>query len=434
LTFIADDQDQNTHVNQSEYQNRGIDSLYCEYNIEKIYLDAFVQDSVNNTYPGADTAIISRADSGALLIDYIGQGSYNSWAEELSIDSSTFSNFNNGAKLPFYYSATANFNQLDNPAFVSGGERLVLNPNGGGIASLSASRLSYSGSNFSLSVKFFNNLFLPVNGEMPRIGDIWKQTCRDYMDQYTYNFILLGDPALRLAYPVNRVVTTTINGNPVSSNADTLLAGSSVTIDGEIQDASSVLLSGFNGTLNVIVFNHAVTLHTLGNDQYWTGNGGNDWPIPFRAWVDTLYAGTVSVVNGMFSFSFIMPMNIDSTYAFGKISYYAQNGSTDAGGCYNNVVVGGGNLSGIEEANPAISVGVFPNPAKDECHFRVKGYSHSSFSFSLFDISGRRVMEQKETSMDFDVNLSGIGSGMYLYQLESADKKVNSHGKLFVDR
>jgi hypothetical protein len=127
-------------------------------------------------------------------------------------------------------------------------------------------------------------------------------------------------------------------------------------------------------------------------------------------------------------------MNIDSTYAFGKISYYAQNGSTDAGGCYNNVVVGGGNLSGIEEANPAISVGVFPNPAKDECHFRVKGYSHSSFSFSLFDISGRRVMEQKETSMDFDVNLSGIGSGMYLYQLESADKKVNSHGKLFVDR
>jgi hypothetical protein len=47
------------------------------------------------------------------------------------------------------------------------------------------------------------------------------------------------------------------------------------------------------------------------------------------------------VINGTFTFSFIVPKDIAYQYGFGKISYYADDGDNDASGFYDNIVVGG---------------------------------------------------------------------------------------------
>jgi hypothetical protein len=55
-----------------------------------------------------------------------------------------------------------------------------------------------------------------------------------------------------------------------------------------------------------------------------------------------LFKGKASVTNGDFSFTFIVPKDIDYQYGTGRISYYADNGNyVDAHGYSTDIVIGG---------------------------------------------------------------------------------------------
>ena len=54
------------------------------------------------------------------------------------------------------------------------------------------------------------------------------------------NFVLLGDPAQDIAFPVQQVVTTMINGQRADSVQDTLLGMSRVTVRGEVRDVQGL--------------------------------------------------------------------------------------------------------------------------------------------------------------------------------------------------
>ena len=72
--------------------------------------------------------------------------------------------------------ATCKFSYFDDPEKKSAGEYVLLNANGGAIALLSTTRLVYSSPNYNLNTKFINVLFEKVNGEFPRLGDVFKKT------------------------------------------------------------------------------------------------------------------------------------------------------------------------------------------------------------------------------------------------------------------
>jgi hypothetical protein len=77
LCFVADDEDNNLHVSQAdEVAQKIVDTLHKEYNIDKIYLDAFKQISTpgGQRYPDANDAINKRVERGALVISYVGHG------------------------------------------------------------------------------------------------------------------------------------------------------------------------------------------------------------------------------------------------------------------------------------------------------------------------------------------------------------------------
>ena len=143
--------------------------------------------------------------------------------------------------------ATCKFSCFDDPEKTSAGEYVLLNENGGAIALLSTTRLVYSSPNYTLNTKFVNVLFEKNNGEYPRLGDLFKKTkVLSGSGSNTRNFILLGDPALRLSYPKHTISTTNIS--------DTLKALEEVEIFGEITDDSGNLLTDFNG----IVYSHCL--------------------------------------------------------------------------------------------------------------------------------------------------------------------------------
>ena len=72
--------------------------------------------------------------------------------------------------------------------------------------------------------------------------------------RYVRNFVLLGDPALRLAYPQFNIATKTVNTHPITLGSDTLKALSKVTITGEVRDKSGNKMTNFDGIVFPTVY------------------------------------------------------------------------------------------------------------------------------------------------------------------------------------
>ena len=334
IAFIADDgdsKDGNTHMWQADSLANIVADNYKHINISKIYLDNYLQESTPGG-PRSETTnhvINNRVEKGALLINYTGHGGPLGWTQERILELDQINAWDNGSKLPLFMTATCKFSYFDNPEQTSAGEYVLLNPNGGAIALLSTTRLVYSAPNYNLNTKFIKTLFEKQDGEFLRLGDVFKKTkVLSGTSANNRNFTLLGDPALCLAYPEYDVETTSI--------ADTLKALGEVEISGVIISENSSVLSSFNGTIYPIVYDKEIIRTTLGQESC--------TPMPYRDQNNILYKGAASVLDGKFSFSFVVPKDIAYNYGAGKISYYAVSDDqepVDAGGSDEDFVIGG---------------------------------------------------------------------------------------------
>lgn len=352
VVFIGDDEDSDTHMSQADQMATLVDTTYDNYNIDKIYLDAYQEEHTpgGDRYPDVNDAITRKMDRGCLIMNYTGHGGEVGLAHERVMEVQQINSWTNLCNMPLVVTATCEFARYDDPSRTSAGEYVILNSNGGGISLFTTVRLVYSTPNFVLNRNFYRVVFAPVNGEMPRIGDVYQKT--KFLSGNSVNnrnFTLLGDPALMLNYPVNEVVTTEVNSVPVNlTQPDTLRALSRVTIKGFVADTAGVQMSGFNGILYPTVFDKPATITTLGNDP-------PNSPFVFKLQRNILYHGKVSVVNGNFEFSFVVPRDISYSYGIGRVSYYAEDGITDATGYYENLVIGGSNSNApADNVGPAV--------------------------------------------------------------------------------
>lgn len=337
VCFIADDEDLSLHVDQAEQLSASVSSGHKEYNIDKIYFDAFKQISVpgGQRYPDVNVAINQRVEKGALLINYTGHGGEVGWALERVLELSDINSWDNLDNMPVFVTATCEFSRYDDPGRISAGEQVFLNPKGGGVALFTTSRIANAGDNIDLNQSFYDTVLSSNHGVYPRLGDVMAFAKNDNSPSPTIrNFVLLGDPAITLAYPANQVITTAFNSKNVSSLPDTIKALSHVSLSGIVAGQDGNKLSAFTGTLSVKVLDKPVVYTTLGNDP-------TSIKREFTLQKNILYQGKASIINGDFNFSFIVPKDIDYHFGIGKISYYAENGSDDAGGYYENIQIGG---------------------------------------------------------------------------------------------
>ena len=342
ICFVADDADlgwETTFINGSEnYANVAI-AQDSTFNIDKIYADSYIQQSTpgGQRYPEVNSAINERVEKGALIINFSGHGGELGWAHESILDVNQILSWNNINKLHMMLTATCEFSRFDDPARTSAGEFVLLNPKGGAIGLFTTTRVAYASDADVLCPRFFQAALNRINGWYPRLGDVIRITKVNSGAGYRH-FTLLGDPAIMLAYPKERIQTESINLSSVGVN-DTIKALQKVTIKGFVSDLSGNKMTSFNGVVYPTVFDKKVQTQTLGNDL--NSNG----VIPFRLQKNVIYKGKSQVVNGDFEFTFIVPKDINYSYGFGKVSYYAQNGLLDATGHYSKVVIGGSDTS-----------------------------------------------------------------------------------------
>ncbi|MBL7921174.1 MAG: type IX secretion system sortase PorU [Bacteroidia bacterium] len=345
VVYLADDEDQAVHMSQADQLSNIIQSNYPNYNIDKIYLDAYQQFSTpgGQRIPDAVNDLLRRFKKGALFINYTGHGGEVGITAERILDVPAINGLTNYNNLPLFITATCEFTRYDDPDRTSAGELCLLNPKGGSIALLTTCRLAFSSTNFVLNTTLMNNILKKLsNGKSPALGDVVQKT-KSSLGQSIYyaNFHLIGDPAMPLAYPQQKVVTSKINNNLVTpTSIDTIAALAKIAISGFVADTLGNKLSNFNGVVYPTVFDKEQNLTCLLNDQEsYYGTLGN--PFNFNLQKNILYRGKAQVVNGEFSFSFIVPKDIGFSIGPGKISYYATNGIIDASGSTKNVKVGG---------------------------------------------------------------------------------------------
>ena len=63
--------------------------------------------------------------------------------------------------------------------------------------------------------------------------------------------------------------------------------------------------------------------------------------MDYKKQTNIIYKGKSSVVNGVFTFSFIVPKDIDYNFDFGRVSFYNESENIDASGWNESFVVGG---------------------------------------------------------------------------------------------
>ena len=343
-TFVADDEDRNIHIADANDIADSYAAQVKKINIDKIYLDAYQQQSSTGvaSYPAVNDAINRKLFTGTLFLNYIGHGGALGLAKERILTAVDIDQWENQNKLPLFITATCEFAPYDKVDENSAGERVLFKPNGGGIALVTTTRVVYSHTNKTMNTNFMTQMKNASVNSSVNLGDIIREA-KKYTNTADGNrkFTLLGDPAIRLAFPTYQVKATSINNQAFSSPHDTLKALSKITIEGEVQDNNNQLFNTFNGTTSIVIFDKSKTINTLVNDPVSINNPDGSLPYDFTLQKNTIYKGKTKVTDGKFKFTFLVPKDIDYSYGFGKMSMYASADTTDASGYTSDIVVGG---------------------------------------------------------------------------------------------
>lgn len=366
ITFVADDavagensvQIEKTHMSKSDAMADIVSTEYPDFIVNKIYEDSFERknDAFGATYPDATKVLLDKITSGTLVLNYVGHGSTKSWTHEKLLTIDQIKAMNND-RLPLWITATCDFSRFDDGA-TSGGIEALFNSNGGAIALYSTVRVVYMSSNKVMNDNIIKHIFEKENGKPARLGDIMRHAkTEDNLlgDLNKLKFFLLGDPALRLAYPEDKYKIELLEINDIDADAEdiNIQALDNMVIKGQIVDQNGDVVTGFNGTLESVVFDALQTLKTRGN----TASGTNENVAQeYTDYTNSLFSGKTEIKDGMFEIHFVTPKDILELKTKGKMSFLAYDveKKNRAQGSFNNYTIGGTNPNAKPENNPPV--------------------------------------------------------------------------------
>jgi hypothetical protein len=400
MTFVCDNGDGSGHLDDAEIMaNYTKDSLQ-DFNAYKIYVGAYNLESTpaGQRAPDASRALQEQLFNGTFLVNFNGHGGPSGWCSERLLYTNDILGFKNKNKLPLFITATCDFAQFDNPDLKSGGEQMLLNENGGGIALMTTTQLVFQYQNRVINKNYFKVGFSKnPQGQFPTLGESYLMsknlTYANGIDDYNASnfrkFALLGDPALALAFPKNNIKIDSFNQHLIVSFSDTFKALGKYTISGHIEDEQNQFKSDFNGVCVVTIFDKekkVSTIPAVGSPARIFGLQNN-----------IIFKGNVSVKNGKFSCTFIVPKDINYDYGLSKISLYAYSELEDAAGYNKEILIGG-----LSNNNIADNAGPVIKPFLNNEKF-VNGGTAISNSTLLVNLSDDNGINVTGTSIGHDI-------------------------------
>ena len=359
ICMMGDDGNANIHMEDAENVLNNTQKSFPDYRYERIYWDSYPlqQSATTNSYPDAYAAINKTMQEGALIMNYTGHGSAYMLSHEQVLKTADFQNWSS-PRLPLWLTAACDVAPFDMNTQNLACEA-VLNKQGGAMGFIGTARTVYSSPNRVINRNFMSHvLALKNNGEHYTLGEALAQAKADILSSKTsyskldtinkVHFILLGDPAIRLATPSYKIKIDKLNDMAIDAqNPPTISAGATVKVEGHIVDSNGQEMSDFNGIVSPIVYDNQE--HTVCKN-----NSKEDVkPFEYDDYTRTIYSGSDSIQAGKFTFTFPVPLDINYSDAPGLIILHAINHekTEEAQGTFSDFLVGG---TTTEEKNDTV--------------------------------------------------------------------------------
>lgn len=268
-------------------------------------------------YESARKKIFQTLDQGTTFMMYFGHGAANMLGKNRYFFTNTDANNLKNEILPLTFFAGCNLSNTDRG--VAGlGETITTMVPHGSIASLIATRDTWSGQNMELFRSIFNCFYRqtdstsgPVRTSTPTLGEVVAaaKSSSNYQNALAYQ--LIGDPAIRIPLAYHKVAIFETLPNAV--------CGEDVNIEGTITNADGELQSDFNGALVVRLMEPIVNIKSA---SIVTGDPNEAPNIPYA---DTqLTMTTCKVENGKFSATLHIPATaIEFDQKIGRLHFSA---------------------------------------------------------------------------------------------------------------
>ncbi|KQT33100.1 hypothetical protein ASG22_17930 [Chryseobacterium sp. Leaf405] len=394
LDFVVDD-DNDTGPIFHDVMNSTLSSVFesgtdlKEYNVRKLYLDAFPRQSTSGgfRYPQVNQAIFNDVGN-SLYLFYFGHGGINGWAQERVFTLDEINNLNNFSnvysRFPFVSTITCEFTLWDEPATASAGEQLMKLKQGGPATMITSSRAIAVDYGIDFTNLFTQNIFKLTSDDFETLGYAHLNAKKQYGGQNNHLKVnYLGDPAMKLSRPKRLLVIDNIE-TPVPG----LIRGLDfVKVKGHINNPNGSVNTSFNGKVIINIFDKRLNKTTLNN------SGALSPVLQYTEEGSAIVKAAGIAVNGVFTAEFYVPKDINYAIGTGRILAYADNKASDV---FNNqpVQVGDINPNGINDNEPP----------------KVKLYMNNT-NFAEGGITDQNPMLLACVTDDTGINSTGSGIG-----------------------
>ena len=338
----SDSPDQGEYMFQGQgYQNQIEEDLHTGMHVSTVHNSMYPRSTLEpsfavarKTATEAKRAMSNYLKSGAYFATYVGHAGPSSFTKQNrmwitgDVARTTYPHY------PIFSTACCDVAHYDNDT--RGIAELMFHKrDGGAIALLTSSRMVFASHNDRLNQYFINALFsYDRKGVMPTLGEAYRDSKLGFTSANVnkMSFFLLGDPAMKVNYPISRFNITSVNGTDMTGSQTAQITPlSRFEIKAQVVDEEGNIDTGFNGDATVSLYDKEKVFTTLS----FFGFGDRD------IYVDRpkLAEITGQVTNGMFTGTMIAPrvtlehlndtlMMLIRVYAHKTGSDYMVNGFT----------------------------------------------------------------------------------------------------------
>ncbi|MFC1585948.1 C25 family cysteine peptidase [Fibrobacterota bacterium] len=267
--------------------------------------------------PEAARDLMNKINRGALILNYVGHGSWDVWADEgLMVMSTALPKLANKDNLPLITSFSCTVGRFELTESDCMSEALISKPQAGAIATVSATRESYAQPNVQLAKNFFESLFArSPEGFFPTVGDaLIMAKVMTSNKKNNLKYILFGEPVVQI-----RKLNLDIN---LTQAPDTIKSLDCGTIRGKVSGGSG---SGF---VNLQLFGASYIRKHDGLEG--TSRNTHDQFITEQG--DILFSVTAPYEDGSFSMNYMFKERLPFGDTAAVMKVFAWDGSEELEG------------------------------------------------------------------------------------------------------
>lgn len=161
---------------------------------------------------------------------------------------------------------------------------------------------------------------------------------------------------------------------------------------------------------------------------------------PYTLTEDLLVGQSISINPGYLSSELVLNFFPGTTtfeaciVAWGKNAYAVDTQTPffpqDLNATNNTYCVTYSTTAAVDEVSKSAAVTLYPNPAKDKINFSFS--NPDEYLITVFDAAGRVVMNIQDNGLEISMDITRLGSGMYIYNVAGANGSKNT-GKFIVE-